>query len=162
MNDETPKTEVQPRTEGDSTHLVNEKVLSDNAAESGGGNGGGGGRSTLSAIFGVARFAVPILIVGFLALGGLDLFDNKKTVDEVPSSPGYEFVHSLDKKGAIDDFRAVEPDDGWDWQYEINDGDASVRFRGEPGREELEYESSDSGLETTLREEAIALGYTGL
>jgi hypothetical protein len=55
----------------------------------------------------------------------------------------------------------VEPDDGWDWQYEINGGDASVRFRGEPGREEMEYESSDSGLETTLRTEALALGYTG-
>lgn len=61
------------------------------------------------------------------------------TISEVPGSLPYKFVHALADEGAINNYRAVTPANGWTTQYQLNNGDVIIRFRTRGTRRELEY-----------------------
>jgi hypothetical protein len=104
------------------------------------------------------RVGIPLIIVGSIAAGALGIFD-KKTVDENPQSIAYKFVHQMKDQGTIDEYRAVEPDSGWDYQYELNGDEANtIRVRGTVGTEDLEFSAGDD-LKPAIEAEAAALGF---
>jgi hypothetical protein len=80
-------------------------------------------------------------------------------VEEDPNSPGYTIVRDPQLADEIDDFRAVEPKSGWETEYEINDGDAFVRFRDREVETEVSR-TADEGLGPTLRRVLRSEGYT--
>lgn len=81
------------------------------------------------------RVALGIVILGavavvvVVALGFAGVFE-KDTVAEQPGTPAYRLVRELQTEGTIDDFRAVEPDEGWDQEYELDGSDGVLRMRG--------------------------------
>ncbi|MBM3666683.1 MAG: hypothetical protein FJW90_04255 [Actinobacteria bacterium] len=93
------------------------------------------------------------------ALGFAGIFE-KPTVAETPGSVVHEIVVELEREGAIDSYRAVEPDAGWDTEYEVGDGDGYVRVRdeGRPGAE-LEYFAYPGELDRALEDAAEARGF---
>jgi hypothetical protein len=105
-----------------------------------------------------AKGLLALLAIGALVGIGL-LFGQETSVPEDTSSPGYEMVRELKSSGAIDNFTAIEPEDGWETEYSLNDGDAHIRFRGS----ELEYGvgSYDDDLRDAIESEAREAGFTG-
>jgi hypothetical protein len=98
---------------------------------------------------------VAVLVV--LAWAGL--FD-KESASETPRSVAHKIAVELVRTGEADEYRAVEPDGGWDTEYEIDDGDAYIRVRGEgTGSEELEYEAFTSDLEDALDRATAGRGF---
>jgi hypothetical protein len=87
------------------------------------------------------------------------LSGHENSVSENTSSPGYEMVRQLKSNGAIDNFEAIAPEDGWETEYSLNDGDAHIRFRGN----EMEYgmRSYDHELRDAIESEARSEGFTG-
>jgi len=104
-------------------------------------------------------FAVIVgaVIVGVVLQVFFGVFDSK-SVDEDRSSPGYDFVRQLQEDGAIEEFRAVEPEGKWDTQYEL-DGETELRFREGAGETKLEVSGFDNDLIAAVGAEAEARGY---
>jgi hypothetical protein len=106
----------------------------------------------------IIRVGIVLFVVGSIGVGALGVFD-KKSVDENPQSIAYQFVHEMKDQGTIDKFRAVEPDSGWDYQYELNGDEANtIRVRGPVGTEDLEYRADDD-LKPSIEAEATKLGF---
>jgi zinc ribbon protein len=105
-----------------------------------------------------AKGLLALLAIATLAGIGF-LFGQEKSVPESTSSPGYEMVRELKSSGAIDSFTAIEPEDGWETEYSLNDGDGNIRFRGS----EMEYgvRSYDDDLRDAIESEAHREGFTG-
>jgi hypothetical protein len=106
--------------------------------------------------------AISLLIgVAFVALIVLDaagVFE-KETVPEQPGSEAYGIVREMKQEGSIDEFRAVEPDSGWDIEYELDDGDGALRMReGVPKEAEVEA-IFDEDLEEDLEDKLQEHGY---
>jgi hypothetical protein len=83
-----------------------------------------------------------LFIVVSVILGVLGVFDK----DEAPESRrclGYSWVRDMESAGQIDEFLAVEPEDGWACEYSLDDEAASLRFR--QGQKELEVEIEGRG-----------------
>jgi len=105
-----------------------------------------------------AKWLLGAAIVVAIVLAALGVFD-KESVKEDPNSPGYDFVRELKSDGVIDDFRPVEPEEGWRWEYEL-DGSVDLRFNEDSlGREELEYEGRRGSIVEGVEEEAKARNY---
>jgi hypothetical protein len=101
-----------------------------------------------------------LVLVAVGALVGIGaLLDREKSVPEDASSPGYEMVRALRSSSAIDSFKAVAPEQGWDSEYSINDGDAHVRFRGTSM--EVVVDNYDNDLRDAIDAEARSEGFTG-
>jgi hypothetical protein len=101
-----------------------------------------------------------LALVAFGALVGLGLIlGQEKSAPESSSSPGYQMVRQLKASGDIDSFKAIEPEDGWDTEYSLNDGDGHIRFRGD----EMEYAVSgyEDDLKNAIESEAHREGFTG-
>lgn len=105
-----------------------------------------------------AKGLLALVAVGALVGIGL-LFGQEKSVTENTSSRGYHMVRQLESTNAIDNFKAIEPEDGWDTEYSLNDGDAHIRFRGT----EMEYgvRSYDGDLRDAIEGEARREGFAG-
>lgn len=103
----------------------------------------------------VALLGVATIV--FFALGGAGVFD-KETVPETPSSSAHKIAAGVVASGEAEDYRAVEPDSGWDAEYEV-DGDGYVRSRGSGFTEEVEVESFDLDLRDALEDEASDQGF---
>jgi uncharacterized C2H2 Zn-finger protein len=101
---------------------------------------------------------VGVLFWGGLALGILGVFD-KETVAQTPGSTPHKVAVELERSGAIDEYRAVEPDDGWDVEYELAGGDGLVREKVEGGTEEVEYQAFDGNLEAKIEEALRKRGF---
>jgi hypothetical protein len=85
-----------------------------------------------------------------------------KEVNVPPNAPGRAMLSSLEANGKIDDFKAVEPDDGWTYQYEINgDSDLYVQFRGSgPGTQmQVNFPESDQDVADAISAAARDQGY---
>lgn len=118
----------------------------------------------LAAVFfifgGFWRFILVLVVVGAI-LDAFGVFDREK-VEGNPGDPGYSLLVRAEDQGGIDSFQPVEPDDGWDYEYEINDdSDFVVRFRRSGSG--IEMEAEGYGYETdawsAIREQAQAAGY---
>jgi hypothetical protein len=102
-------------------------------------------------------------LLALLAIGALigigALIAREKSANENTSSPGYRMVRQLKSSGAIDNFNAILPEDDWETEYSLNDGDAHIRFRGN------EMESSvpryDDDLSDAIEAGAHREGFTG-
>jgi hypothetical protein len=105
-----------------------------------------------------AKGLLALVAVGALIGVGL-ILGQEKSAPESASSPGYQMVRQLKASGDIDSFKAIEPEDGWDTEYSLNDGDGHIRFRGS----ELEYavSSYENDLKTAIESEARQEGFTG-
>jgi hypothetical protein len=104
-------------------------------------------------------FLVMIGLGALIALGATGAFD-KKTVAEQPGTELYRIVRELKAEGTIDDFRAVEPDSGWDVEYEVNGGDGTLRERNENTAPEAELEVPyDDDLRDALEEHLKLKGF---
>lgn len=101
---------------------------------------------------------LALLAIGALVGIGV-LFGQETSVPEDTASPGYEMVRELKSSGAIDSFTAIEPEDGWESEYSLDDGDAHICFRGS----ELEYgvRSYDDDLRDAIESAATEAGFTG-
>ena len=107
--------------------------------------------AAISMLFGLA----VVVLVGVAATGAFD----KATVAETPNSVVHKMVVDLKTSGEIDDYRAVEPDSGWDTEYEVNGGDGWIHVRNEGGAyEELEV-FGFGGLGDALEDEAEERGF---
>lgn len=103
------------------------------------------------------RFAIPILILVGIVGAATGLFD-KEEIAEDRSNPGWELVRELRDSGEISEFKAVEPDDGWQWQYELDSG-TDLRFRQVSGVMEMEYRTRSQSLEEAINKVAEKHGY---
>jgi hypothetical protein len=94
-----------------------------------------------------------------LILAGAGVFD-KADAPKTPGSVVHEIAVDLKRSGAVDEFRAVEPDDGWDTEYEFDDGEGYLRIRDE-GRptEEVEYEAFGDDLYDELDQATARAGF---
>ena len=105
---------------------------------------------------------LPLLIIGGIAaIGAISAHfaAHDKVIPESKSSPGYVIVRDLQKRGEIDSFAAVEPKQGWDSEYSLNDGEAHLYFRG---KTEARYEvssSAPSGLKNAIESAFSRAGY---
>ena len=94
-----------------------------------------------------SKVAVGIAIlagVGFWALAFLSGgFDSPDTAPLQPGSVVHQVAIELKNSGEVDEYRSVEPEDGWDVEYEFDDGDGYIRVRNEavPGGRETEIET---------------------
>jgi hypothetical protein len=112
------------------------------------------GLGALGVVVGVAFWGAIILA----AAGVFDL--DKETVPESPDSTPHKVAVSLERAGVIDEYRAVEPSDGWEVEYELDGGDGAVRTRIEGGVEDAEYEAAfDDELESALEDELTRRGF---
>jgi hypothetical protein len=101
---------------------------------------------------------VIAVIVGVVA--GIFGIGDKNTVDVPPNAPGNALLTSLKSEGKIDDFRAVEPDKGWTYQYEINgDSDFYVQFAGDSMQ--MKFPESDQDVADDISTAARSEGYSG-
>ena len=107
----------------------------------------------LGIVFGIALW-------GSVILAGFGAFD-KATVAEQPHSVVHRMAVQLERSGEIDEFRAVEPAEGWDTEYEIGDGDGSLRVRDEgTPNEEFEFEVLfDDGLDDAVQDVSESYGF---
>jgi hypothetical protein len=105
-----------------------------------------------------AKGLLALVAVGALVALGL-LLGQEKSAPESAASPGYGMVRELKASGDIDSFKAIEPEDGWDTEYSLNDGDGHIRFRGS----EMEYAVSgyEDDLKNAIESEAHREGFTG-
>jgi hypothetical protein len=96
-----------------------------------------------------------------IILGGSGLFD-KSSAPERPGSVVHRMVVQMEREGDIDDFRSVEPDEGWDVEYEVDDGAGFIRIRGEGTvTQTLEYEAIlDDDLEAAMERVIEQYGFT--
>jgi hypothetical protein len=107
---------------------------------------------------GALGLIVGVLFWGFIALAIFGAFD-KETVAQTPGSTPHKVAVELERSGAIDEYRAVEPDDGWDVEYELAGGDGLVRQKDESGIEEVEYQAFDGDLEARIEEALTKRGF---
>lgn len=103
------------------------------------------------------RFGIPILFIVGIVGAITGWFDRKEAVEDL-GNPGAPIVRELKRSGAIEDFKAVEPDEGWQWQYEL-DPTADLRFRERGDDAEMEYRSSDRDLEKEIEKVAEREGF---
>ena len=93
-----------------------------------------------------AKVAIGIAVlfgVGFWAVGifGQELL-NADSAPLRPSSVVHDMALDLERSGDVDEFRSIEPEEGWEIEYEFDDGDGYIRIRNEGTRQEdLEYET---------------------
>lgn len=85
--------------------------------------------------------AIPILVV----LDTVGVFE-KDSAPERPGTEAHKMSVELRRAGEIEEYRSVEPDDGWDAEYEFDgedfDGsDGMIRSRWKGDDEEVEYET---------------------
>jgi hypothetical protein len=93
--------------------------------------------------------------LGVAAVGGFD----KGDAPETPRSAVHRIAVGLVESGDADDYRAVEPADGWDVEYEI-DGDGEIRIRDEGGDEEqIEYAAFSGDLRDAIERAAKREGF---
>jgi C2H2 type zinc finger protein len=102
------------------------------------------------------KWLIGIGIVVGIILAATGVFD-KKEVPEDPSSPGYSIVHDSSLSDEIDSYKSVEPDEGWDTEYEINDGDVTLRFEGQ--RMQAEYSRYAEDVVKAIEGVAQSKGY---
>jgi hypothetical protein len=100
---------------------------------------------------------VVTVIATAIGLGALGVFD-EKAVPENASSPGYQMVRDLKSAGDIDNFKAVEPESGWQTEYSLNDGDAHIRFNG--SRMEIDATRYEADRVDSIDRVARAHGFT--
>lgn len=112
-----------------------------------------------AAIWFLIRFAVPIVVL-IGVVGALTGAFDKEEVREDRNSPGWEMVRDLRNEGAIDEFKAVKPDEGWQWQYELDFG-TDLRFRRSGDTVEMEYETTSPSLGDEIGEAAKKHGFVG-
>ncbi len=109
---------------------------------------------------GRAAAAVGVLIgvsfVGLLALAAGGSFD-RESAPEQPRSEAHRIAVELEADGSIGEYRSVEPDDGWDAQYELDDDDGVIRSRYRPP--ELEYEAFPGDLRDDIERVADKRGF---
>lgn len=108
--------------------------------------------------FAVAHAKGLLALLAIATVVGIGLlFGQEKGVAENASSPGYQMVRELKSSGAIDSFNAIEPEEGWDTEYSLNDGDAHIRFRGS----QMEYgvRKYDDDLREAIESEARSEGF---
>jgi uncharacterized Zn finger protein (UPF0148 family) len=108
------------------------------------------------------RRLLPLLIIGGIAaIGAISAHfaSHDRVIPETKSSPGYVIVRDLQKRGEIDTFAAIEPKQGWDSEYSLNDGEAHLYFRG---TSEAHFEISSSaaaGLKDAIDQALARAGY---
>ena len=106
-----------------------------------------------------ARVIVTIGVVAAIVAAVVFVGDEEQTVPEDHTSTGYKLVRNLKGAGDIDSFKSIEPEDGWEVEYSLNDGDGHIRFRG--SEMESEVRSYEDGLSAAIKVEAKDLGFTG-
>jgi hypothetical protein len=100
---------------------------------------------------------VSLIVLMALLLAGV--FD-KASAPEQPRSEAHRMAVELRETGKIDDYRSVEPDDGWDAEYELDGDDGVIRTRDTRDDEELEYEAYlDDDLEAAIEDVARKHGF---
>lgn len=110
----------------------------------------------------VGRAAAAVGVLGaasiavMLALAAGDLFD-KESAPEQPRSEAHKIAVELRTEGSVGEYRSVEPDDGWDAEYELGDGDGVIRSRSRPA--EVEYEALSVDLEDDIERVADERGF---
>jgi hypothetical protein len=87
-----------------------------------------------SVVVGVAFWALVVA-------AGLGAFD-KPSAPEQSNSLAHSVAVSLVNTNAVDEYRSVEPEPGWDAEYELDDGDGVIRSRGSGPYAEVEYEAT--------------------
>lgn len=100
-----------------------------------------------------------LIIVGVAVIGGIGALTAKdeSVVPEDSSSPGYSMVRHLKESRAIAEFKAITPEDGYDSEYSLNDGDGYIRFKGDG----MEYEvpSYEDKMRAKIEAEAERAGF---
>jgi hypothetical protein len=67
---------------------------------------------------------------------------------------------SLQESGDIDRYRSVEPDKGWDAEYELDGSDGVIRSRVRGGKDQIEFEAAfDDDLRHAIERSARRRGY---
>jgi len=95
-------------------------------------------------------------MVGLAAFGVFD----KETAALQPASVSHKVAVALETSGAIDSYRSVDPDEGWDAEYELDADDGLIRSRGTGPMTEVEYEAYfNSDLEDAIIAELERRGY---
>lgn len=105
-------------------------------------------RSPLRAI--LLGFLGVIVLLGVIGA----LVGEPETVDPTPGSPAAQIAQELRQAGDVSEFRPVEPDEGWDVQYELDGGDGEVRSRGAGNQIEVEYRGESDELESAIQRAA--------
>lgn len=112
-------------------------------------------------IWGLRWVIVGLFIAGSVVAGALGAFD-KPSAPESKDCPGYQMVRDLKTKGQIDTFRSVQPDQGWQCEYSLDNDDASIRFKRQGGQLQMEVDGIVStGAYKAAQREARARGYYG-
>jgi hypothetical protein len=106
-----------------------------------------GKKRAMSHIWGLVTLAF-VALVAWGAWGAISEATDK--VPESESSPGYSLLRDPKLKGVVEDFEAEEPDPGWDWQYEVNSGAVTLRFRKKGKAHNFDMEFSE-GEERTAK-----------
>jgi hypothetical protein len=99
---------------------------------------------------------IAVVVGGVLAIfsGGHD--SNKINVPA--NAPGYAMLSSLKANGKIDEFQAVNPDSGWDYQYEIN-GDSGFKVQFQGTSMLVNYSETDQNVANSITAAARDQGY---
>jgi hypothetical protein len=104
-----------------------------------------------------ATVAVLLAVIAALGYGGLsgitgaDPLDvGKDEVADTPDLPGYQFVHHRSLAGIVQVTKAVEPDGGWDAQWELDGVTVRSRIVADGGLELYVEEDLQSPTETDV------------
>jgi hypothetical protein len=94
-----------------------------------------------------------------IVLAASGTFD-KDTAPPRPNSEAAKMAFSLKESGDINRYRSVDPDKGWDAEYELDGSDGVVRSRLKDGKEEIEFEAAfDDDLRHAIEKSARRRGY---
>lgn len=108
--------------------------------------------ATLGVVLGTAGWVFGVIGV---ATGAFE----KETVSATRGSIPDHVARELKAEGEIEDFRPVEPDGGWDVEYEFEDPSGSLRSREAGSLDEVEIETFDGDLEDALEAKLEARGF---
>jgi hypothetical protein len=93
----------------------------------------------------------PLLICMFAGVGC-----GKMKVAENAESHGYKMVRALKFAGKIKSFAAVQPPSGEETEYEVNEAEAEIFFKGN----HLEIVSKSESLTEAIEHQASVEGYS--
>lgn len=111
----------------------------------------------------VLTVAVMLAGVAMWALIGIGIVAEPTEVAPTPGSEAHLIATELLRTGAIGDFRAIEPGDGWEVEYELEPdsvfGGGFVRSRGAGASAEIEYQAFDDELDASIADVAEGRGF---
>jgi hypothetical protein len=108
-------------------------------------------------VVGHSKGLLIILGIAVIASIGALTAKDESSVTEDSSSPGYEMVRNLEASGAIETFKAITPEGGYDSEYSLNDGDGYIRFNGDG----MEYQvpAYEDDMKRAIEREARQSGF---